>query len=217
MQMFTPMAECVHSPGGRLFPVHPEGRLYQEFPVRTRNIQSFLCFHSLKTMSNVFNIADITWIRKRSIFFQNNNLFAPPLHPPCVALVPLQALVPSMWTSSMICWPLGVVKGSRLVLISPVFRQTWSLTHSRDRKYTNRQNTTTVTPSAWFSPVHNSHPGRQFQHPATQINQSTHQSKWSSRQIRKCPKEQIYSFVRQSSTLICLMYPAYFNKWSLFS
>lgn len=45
----------------------------------------FFCFRSLKTMSNVINIADITWIRKRS-FFQNNNLFAPP---PCVALVPL--------------------------------------------------------------------------------------------------------------------------------
>lgn len=82
----------------------------------------------------------------------------------------------SMWTSSMICWPLGVVKGSRLVLISPVFRQTWFLRHSHDRKYTNRQNTATVTPSAWFSPVHNSHPGRRFQHPVTQINRSINPS-----------------------------------------
>lgn len=109
MQVFTLTRECVHSPGGRLFPVHLEGHLYQEFPVRTRNIQSFLCFHSLKTVSNVFNIADITWIRKIPIFSRIITCLLPP-HVCHWFPYKHWLFTNSMWTSSMICWSLGLWK-----------------------------------------------------------------------------------------------------------
>lgn len=38
MQVFEEMTERAHSRGLRLYPVHLEGRLYQEFPVGTRKI-----------------------------------------------------------------------------------------------------------------------------------------------------------------------------------
>lgn len=72
---FTPMAEGVLSPGGRLFPVHPEGRLYQEFPVRTRKILvsvSSLLPQSLKISSNIV---------LKSSFSHVNNLIALPAQP----------------------------------------------------------------------------------------------------------------------------------------
>lgn len=79
----------MHSPGGRLFPVHPGGRLFQEFPVRTRKILvsvSSLLPQSLKISSNmVFRAAHRNNQSQektiQSSFSQDNNLIALPAQP----------------------------------------------------------------------------------------------------------------------------------------